>query len=67
MNIEKRENVFWLLLDNHQALLLFVESNIELCTLHDDNSESVIETRQDLERLFLNEETVAVYLGETIS
>ena len=65
MTIEKRDTSFWVILNKKESRLLFTQSNFEICLLHDDHSESVIETRQDLEHILSEGYPVGIYLGES--
>ncbi len=46
-----------------KACLLWLK-DAEICRLHDDDSESVIETRTELLRAILDEEQLGIHLSE---
>lgn len=56
------ENFVWLDV-THKAIEVFHSGLFELYALHDDNSESLIETAEDLKQAVLSGKMIAIEVG----
>ena len=63
MYITKEDNFVWKVLSKEEAMAIFTVGRTELYAIHDDDSETLIEGDEDLERAFNDGLKVAIEVG----